>query len=899
MTRHLAAIIFCVAETIALVACIDNKPRESSTDAAFHTADSLRVEGKSSLAAQQYRNLSDSFSRVHDTASWWRAELWLADALLKQGKRDSADAQMAMAVALMGTDRDRIGWTRYEHSIFLDRLGHFDSAMVEASAAESLATASNDKPLRASSYSAMGRIHSLSGQYRQALASNQMAISIEREYGAEPRVISKEMNELGIDYRHLGRFTEAVGIYDSALVIARRIGNPESIARVEFNLGEIRRETGNQQEALTLFNDALARAEQIGEVRGMAFIHGGLAEIYMDAGALDKARAHLTSALDINRSARLTYGQLQNLEGIGRIDLREHKPVAADSAFHIALSLADSGGYGKERSTIRSALARAAAARGRAADAKRWADAAVAIADSLGDPAPQAEARSARGVALEVSNNDAAAKAYVAAIDVLESWRGRLALGDLRMGVASPHLESYEGAIRALLASGKTEQALNIAERARARLLLELMAERDMRGAGSDRETRLRQKLRERFAARGDAGDRNAVALDREIAAITDSLDAIQQAARAHDLSAGVRYPTPAVASEIESQLAHGDRSVLVFFWGERAVYGWSISGRTVHASRLGDADSLAAMLDFMRGTLTSAPANGPDWRLAARKAYDSFVLPLHPTESKILMIVADGPLSAIPLETFIAPSQSAPWGATRQFVYGPSASVLLSLEKSGKSDEWKKQMLAVGDPGAPSSSSSMRNASANLPSLPAAAAEARNVAKILGGDALVGNQATLERWLAHDPGSYRYLHFATHAIMSDVHPQETSLALADGRLDLAAIRRIRLSSELVTLSACETGLGQRVRGEGIIGLPHAFLSAGAKSVVVSLWKVEDSLAAGYMADFYREIRAGRTPAQAMLAVRAARIASNGRMSLPASWAPFILVGESQGMRTR
>jgi hypothetical protein len=75
--------------TATLVACSDSKPGTPTAVAAFHSADSLRVEGKSSLAADQYRNLSDSFARAHDTASWWRAELWLADALLKQGKRES------------------------------------------------------------------------------------------------------------------------------------------------------------------------------------------------------------------------------------------------------------------------------------------------------------------------------------------------------------------------------------------------------------------------------------------------------------------------------------------------------------------------------------------------------------------------------------------------------------------------------------------------------------------------------------------------------------------------------------------------------------------------------------------------------------------------------------------
>ncbi len=881
------------AAAAACIGCGEAARQPVAARSPFGTADSLRIEGRASLAAEKYRVLRDSFRAAGDTASWWRAELWLADALLKQGKRDSADAAMALAVSLSGRDADRVGWTRYEHSIFLDRVGRFDSALIEARAAEGLSREAHDDALRASTFSAMGRIHSLRGQYREALASNQKAIAIERAYGAEPRVISKEMNELGIDYRHLGRFTDAVAIYDSALVIARRLGNPESIARVEFNLGEIRRETGDQEDALTLFTDALARAEQIGEVRGMAFIHGGQAEIYSDAGALSQARDHLTRALGINRSAKLTYGQLQNLEGLGRLNLREGRLRAADSSLRAALTMADSGRYGKERSTLRAALARTAAARRSPAEARRWADAAVAIADSLGDPEPQAEARSALGVALESARDGAATTAYLDAIDLLESWRGRLELGDLRMGVAEPHLEAYEGAIRTLIAKGRNDAALEVAERSRARLLLELMAERDLRKGDSNPESQLRQQLRERFAARGDASDTDAPALDREIESLTRELDAIQATARANDASAGVRYPVPANAASLRRGLLPNGRALLVFFWGERSVYGWWLTNESVHAARLGSADSLAAMLDFTRGTLERSDG-APDWKLPARRAYRELIAPLDPAPAEEVLVVADGPLATMPLETFIPSGGSAPWGAKSRFVYGPSASVLLALSRNRVGVRWAKGVLAVGDPGdTKTSSEPYRDASrsSDLPALPAAAAEAREVARLFGGDVLVGSDATLDRWLALNPGRYRYLHFATHALLSDRHPQQTSLVLAGSRLDLVGIRRLRLSSELVTLSACETGLGQRVRGEGIIGLPHAFLAAGARSVLVSLWKVEDRTAAEYMAEFYRQLRAGRTPAEAMLIVRQARIRSSGALSHPSHWAPFILVG--------
>ena len=867
----------------------ENRQSGVSNAPAFAVADSLRVEGRSALAAVRYKTLRDSFALRHDTASWWRSELWLADALLKQGKRDSAVAAMAEATRLAGKNANRLGWTHYEQSIFLDRIGKFDTALIEARAAEAIGHQTHDMPLEASSYSAQGRIHSLSGRYREALASNQKAIALERLYGAEPRVIAKEMNELGIDYRHVGRLADAVTIYDSALQIGRQLHNPESIARVEFNLGTILQGTGETEEALALFTDALARAKDIGEVRGMAFIHGGMAELYTNAGAWARAREHLDQALEINRKAKLTYGELQNLEALGRLDLGEGQVREAEMSLRSALAIADSAHYGKERATTRAALARSAAASKRFGAARRWADQAIAIADSLGDPDSQVEARAARGIALESMSDRSAPSAYIEAIDLLESLRGRLALGDLRMGVAEPHIEVYEGAIRTLMGQRRTAEALEIAERARARLLLELMAERELHGVERSGEDDVRQMLRERFLARSDATGSAAATLDRQIDSLSRALDAIQNVERERDARAGVRYPHPARLDEIRSRLLFSGNALLVFFWGEKSVYGWWVTNDGVRGARVGSADSLASMVDFFRGTLTQGGA-GPNWQHSARRAYDEIIRPLTPTTVGEVIVIPDGPLSTIPFEALIPAGKTGPWGGTSRFVYGPSASVLLALSRGPTNRHWSRGVLAVGNPQASIvlQATVTRGSNATLPGLPASADEARQVAKLFGGDVLVGSDATVPRWLSLDPSRYRYLHFATHALVSDRHPQQTALVLAGGSLGLDAIRRLRLSSELVTLSACETGLGQRVRGEGLIGLPHAFLASGAQAVLVSLWRVEDRTAAKYMADFYRELKAGRSPADAMLALRQSRLRL--ATSHPSQWAPFILV---------
>jgi CHAT domain-containing protein len=114
-----------------------------------------------------------------------------------------------------------------------------------------------------------------------------------------------------------------------------------------------------------------------------------------------------------------------------------------------------------------------------------------------------------------------------------------------------------------------------------------------------------------------------------------------------------------------------------------------------------------------------------------------------------------------------------------------------------------------------------------------------------------------------------------------------------ESTLDLAAIRRLRLRADLVTLSACETALGRRVRGEGVIGLSHAFLGAGARATLVTLWRIADRSAADFMQAFYNELHAGMPPAQALLVVRRRWVLAGGAQGHPSHWAPFVLVGGS------
>jgi CHAT domain-containing protein len=147
--------------------------------------------------------------------------------------------------------------------------------------------------------------------------------------------------------------------------------------------------------------------------------------------------------------------------------------------------------------------------------------------------------------------------------------------------------------------------------------------------------------------------------------------------------------------------------------------------------------------------------------------------------------------------------------------------------------------------------------------------------------------------------GDYRYVHFATHGLVNEKNPKLSGLLLAqedttskeDGILHLGEIYNLNLNADLVVLSACETGLGQVAKGEGIIGLTRGFLYAGASNLLVSLWQVSDVTTADLMMDFYDKMLGGMSKPDALREAKLQMIRRHPEYAKPYYWAPFILVG--------
>jgi CHAT domain-containing protein len=264
--------------------------------------------------------------------------------------------------------------------------------------------------------------------------------------------------------------------------------------------------------------------------------------------------------------------------------------------------------------------------------------------------------------------------------------------------------------------------------------------------------------------------------------------------------------------------------------------------------------------------------------------------------------VVADGLLHHLPFEALVLPGDGSPryLAETHEIAYAHSAAVLAELSGApapGRADG-RLDLLAVGDPDFGGrewlEAGGVRRP---LPPLPHSGREARRIAgRLARARAFTGSKAG--KALLFDPGlaGARVIHLATHALVNEASTSDSAIVFSlagddvqDGLLGLEEIGSLDLDADLVVLSACSTGLGRPVRGEGVVGLSRAFITAGSRGVVHTLWPVEDRFTADLMERFFDGLGRGESPASALAAARRLSLADGAH---PHYWAPFVLVGD-------
>jgi CHAT domain-containing protein len=299
-------------------------------------------------------------------------------------------------------------------------------------------------------------------------------------------------------------------------------------------------------------------------------------------------------------------------------------------------------------------------------------------------------------------------------------------------------------------------------------------------------------------------------------------------------------------------------------------------------------------------------------------KLYESLIRPGLSGKTRRLIIVPDDVLYFLPFEALLSKQGGGDWLIKDYTIaYAPSLSSLkeLTVRKGAGGRKEAKDILAVGDPsyGANEVEATVGGAmggqqgndppaSPRFSRLKYSAQEIEKVSALFKPgrrETLLRERASEEAFKQERLADYRIIHFATHAFIDDKKPARSAIVLSldqdpkeDGFLQMREVFNLKLRADLVVLSACQTGLGQLIRGEGIEGLSRAFYYAGASAVLLSLWAVNDQASYQLLERFYLHLRSAN-PVMDSLRRAKLEMIDSGVLSHPYYWAGFVAAGNA------
>jgi CHAT domain-containing protein len=496
-------------------------------------------------------------------------------------------------------------------------------------------------------------------------------------------------------------------------------------------------------------------------------------------------------------------------------------------------------------------------------------------------------------------------------LNTLEEQRNTAILDAFRTGSLAHALgayDPYERYIRFLAEANppRVHEALDVAERARARGFLEALA--TVRGAVAAKlpaallteESRIRRAIttaQERLrAADLPKADRDRLVGELETAEQEREKFLLRLRVE-HPSLAEARYPTLLDTRGVQGALRPEEIAV-TFFLAEPQSFRWVMSREYVVLDRIAGRGAIEKAVTRLRGVLRAPSAQG-DFKAASAELGTMLFGGISTADDRPMVVVPHGALNYVPFEVLTLQNRMV---IERHAVsYAPSLNALVQL-RGTPANTAPFRVLAVGNPavaGAPAATDrgDVENL-ALLGPLPFAEQELHAIGRTFRDRTRILSGASARESGLRDSrmAQYPVIHFATHGLVSDVQPKRSGLLLApetgeDGLLQMSEIYGLGLKANLVVLSACQTALGREITGEGLIGLSRAFFYAGARSVVATLWNLNDRFAAEFVARFYSELNQGHSSEEALRRAKVAYV-NHPQYSHPFYWSSLVMLGD-------
>ncbi|MEN8248075.1 MAG: CHAT domain-containing tetratricopeptide repeat protein [Bacteroidota bacterium] len=360
------------------------------------------------------------------------------------------------------------------------------------------------------------------------------------------------------------------------------------------------------------------------------------------------------------------------------------------------------------------------------------------------------------------------------------------------------------------------------------------------------------------------------------------------------DLKHNVQVPS---VSDVQAKLRE-DKALISYFVAseDNLIYAFVVTMNKIKVYEIPLMEEYEMYISGYRNAMYYDAPN--TYKKTARSLYEQLLPFKLPASIKNLVIIPAGRMATIPFESLISEDidlnsrtfSDIPYLINDYFIsYQYSSSLYLNPHIEMPPSTAIALFAPVEFP------------NQRLSSLPGTKTEVEDIGNLFASSSAdvslyLENQATVGHVKTIEVTKSKFLHFATHGIVDEMKPEQSQICLAStdgikGSLYSGDIYGLNLSSDLVVLSACETGLGKISKGEGIIGLTRALIYAGSNNLVVSLWRVGDASTSSLMTDFYKYMLEGNSYAKALSKAKLKMIGSE-EYSSPYFWAPFVLIGE-------
>ncbi len=701
-------------------------------------------------------------------------------------------------------------------------------------------------------------------------------------------------------------------------------------------ISDLERLLGRNEKAKAYAEEALRDIKRYGNQYMESLTLYRLGTIASNLRQYEEANRYLEESLKISKSLNFPYFIGISLYGIGQNLLRMNKPDEAVKHLNDALEYFNKSDWYFTRRWCYLYLGISYTRLNKNVEAKKSFESAIQIAAKAGDPDPQWRAYDGLGRMAENEGDDQKTFGYYAkAISIIESTRGKFTDPGLKSLFMRDKSRLYERMIQLLYKMQRAPEALYYLERAKARVMLDMLSEKTLSSKNKEenellhQEQALRERIyelsmrQEKIGLERPPGAREGISEAQESEKPISELERIQSQHRAilekieklNSELASLVSINPLKANEIQTLLG-GETALIEYFVGMESGFIFLVTQEKVLAVPLGtDPDKLIQKIrEFRIRAVEGITLDGLGMKTYEKSLSELYEMVIQPIEREIsgkkhLVIVPHDMIHYLPFQALLSKERRY-LIESFSISYLPSATVLKYARGVNKGN--RVDIFAVGNP------------VTDLPPLPAAEQEAQEVSALFEKKLLlIGRQATKTSMKSQSP-KYDLLHLSTHGEMIELNPLKSNLRFTpsekdDGKLTVSEIFDMEIKANLVTLSACETGL---VRGEGgdfpqgddLVGLSRAFIHAGAPAVIASLWMVSDESTVELMRAFYRNLKS-MSKSEALRKAQLDLMKSSIRFhvergsggitqsinyqqdmviecSHPYFWAPFILLGD-------